>query len=660
MKKKLIAMVLAAVLLLSFAPAVLALDYDDAGAAQALYELGLFKGTGTKADGTPEFDLGRTPTRHEAVTMLVRLLGKESAALAEDRSTPFTDVAVWAKPYVGYAYANGLTSGTSATAYSGEDAVTASQYLTFVLRAMGYESGEDFQWDKAWELSDAIGMTDGRYGVGTGSITRGDMAWISYRALDIECKTGGTLRSRVLTTVSDTYTLLSINSTPPELGERRLTDAEIAGLKDADLDTLRAKISTFADFTAWLKTREADYYSAVMNAEGQLVFGGKSSYEWGDPVLASNMTTSLAMYMLEDDFPGMGIAITVYTDGSVLAANYFPTDGGYILVTPEHFYDLNNNYNRICGFGPIRINGFNGLISYCTGRDKPRFAERLSQIVLVTSSRDIAFDHDYKNSRLIPQDSDGVVTVYTNDDARYRSGSTDMGIYGFPAGFDTSSSIDRDKAIEIVNGSLENAAEQIKTLPDLINYLYYSGYRFDYSGDRTVYDSGSLFWHFNYGPHKVFELNQGNCGASAGFTAELLKGDYDEVGFVGMTFAKGEGGHIINYVRSGDTYLVFDSSNLATTDFASHGFNLVYADSLDAAVLLWNERSDMPDAKLMYTYTAENGDSPVGWDASTVSYLVSGYAENVHIVKETPAEGYVYQYKTVSSTVLEEIARVKQ
>ena len=49
-------------------------------AADALHTLGLFNGTGSNADGTPIYDLDRTPTRHEAVTMLVRLLGKESDA----------------------------------------------------------------------------------------------------------------------------------------------------------------------------------------------------------------------------------------------------------------------------------------------------------------------------------------------------------------------------------------------------------------------------------------------------------------------------------------------------------------------------------------------------------------------------------------------------
>ena len=51
-------------------------------------------------------------------------------------------------------------SGTSSTTYSGNATVTASQYLTFVLRALDYDSSTDFQWDKAWELSDKLGITD--------------------------------------------------------------------------------------------------------------------------------------------------------------------------------------------------------------------------------------------------------------------------------------------------------------------------------------------------------------------------------------------------------------------------------------------------------------------------------------------------------------------
>lgn len=185
--KRFVSLAISLALVLSFAPVAFAASNEATQAAQSLYDLGLFQGTGNNADGTPNFDLDRTPTRAEAVTMLVRLLGKETEAKNGTWKTPFTDVADWAKPYVGYAYANGLTTGTSGTTFGGTNTIDATQYLTLVLRALGYKSGTDFQWNKAWELSDKIGLTDGRYS-SSSAFTRGDIAITSYQSLNCTLK----------------------------------------------------------------------------------------------------------------------------------------------------------------------------------------------------------------------------------------------------------------------------------------------------------------------------------------------------------------------------------------------------------------------------------------------------------------------------------------
>ena len=188
--KKLLSLILTLVLMCSLIPAAHAASDESTQAAQTLYELGLFRGTGTNADGTPIFDLDKTPTRNQAIIMLVRLLGKEEEALAGEWELPFTDVPKnsTAYPYIGYAYANGLTGGTSATTYSGGNPIRANQYITFVLRAMGYVSGEDFQVSTAWEFSDEIGLTDGTYSAVTKTFTRGDVAEITFSALTCTSK----------------------------------------------------------------------------------------------------------------------------------------------------------------------------------------------------------------------------------------------------------------------------------------------------------------------------------------------------------------------------------------------------------------------------------------------------------------------------------------
>ncbi|MCI8414417.1 MAG: S-layer homology domain-containing protein [Ruminiclostridium sp.] len=183
--KRVLTLILSFALMLSSIPSVLAASDEAISAANSLHELGLFNGTDTDNNGNPNFDLDRAPTRNEAVTMLVRILGKEDFAKTKSWVTPFTDVPEWAKSYVGYAYASGLADGTNSTVFNGNGTVTASQYLTFVLRALGYKSGTDFQWDKAWELSDKIGLTHGQYSKTTSTFTRGDVAIISKQALTL-------------------------------------------------------------------------------------------------------------------------------------------------------------------------------------------------------------------------------------------------------------------------------------------------------------------------------------------------------------------------------------------------------------------------------------------------------------------------------------------
>lgn len=225
--KKIISLLLALVLMLGTVPVAFAATDEALDAADALHELGLFNGTGTNADGTPNYDLDRAPTRHEAVTMLVRLLGKEDEAKSGTWDIPFTDVADWAKPYVGYAYANGLTNGTSATTFGGGDTVTASQYLTFVLRALGYESGTDFRWNAAWELSDKIGLTDGTYNAQTTEFVRGDVAMISDSALNAKDSAGkNTLLDMLVNSSSvDKAAAKTYQSTPVRVRSIQLDEA---------------------------------------------------------------------------------------------------------------------------------------------------------------------------------------------------------------------------------------------------------------------------------------------------------------------------------------------------------------------------------------------------------------------------------------------------
>lgn len=197
--KKLLPLLLAVLTALCLGGSALATELEDPGlsSAEALHELGLFQGTGTNADGTPIYDLDKTPSRNQALIMLVRLLGKETEAKNGAWDIPFTDVSAEMKPYVGYAYANGLTTGYTAESFRGGQKVSGNQYVSFLLRALGYESGKDFEVAKATELSNKIGLTAGQSLVG---FTRGDVAQLSAAALSTPLKDSETTMMQKLQT----------------------------------------------------------------------------------------------------------------------------------------------------------------------------------------------------------------------------------------------------------------------------------------------------------------------------------------------------------------------------------------------------------------------------------------------------------------------------
>ncbi|MCL1828182.1 MAG: hypothetical protein FWG32_01665 [Oscillospiraceae bacterium] len=181
----------AVVFSLLFAPlsAVCASDKTaEEVASETLSEAGLFRGVGSNA-GVPDFALGRTLNRADGLVMLVRLMGAEDEALSGDHPCPFTDVPAWAAPYAGYAFAAGWTKGVSEAPalFDPNASITAAQYLTFILRALGYEDGVDFAWESAAELTDKLGITGGA----GGALTRGDMAVISLFALTTAVKGSG-------------------------------------------------------------------------------------------------------------------------------------------------------------------------------------------------------------------------------------------------------------------------------------------------------------------------------------------------------------------------------------------------------------------------------------------------------------------------------------
>ena len=145
---------LALTLVLSLSVSVPARAAVDETNAHRLNALGLFLGTGSG------YDLGGTATRLHGIIMLTRMLGEEDAALSFDGPCPFSDVAA-GKPsaYTGYAFAQGYTTGVSTTTFRPNGALSFKHYVTFLLRALGYDDGAgDFTFAASLDKAVEIGM----------------------------------------------------------------------------------------------------------------------------------------------------------------------------------------------------------------------------------------------------------------------------------------------------------------------------------------------------------------------------------------------------------------------------------------------------------------------------------------------------------------------
>ena len=186
--KRLVTLLVTA-LLMTAALCVSASAADYQSAAEDLSAIGMFRGTVSGG-----FELDRAPKRSEAAIMLVRLYGAEEEAAAAyqsgEISHPFKDVGPIASPYVAWLYTKGITKGATATTFNSNAACTDKNYVVFLLRALGYEDGKDFQYADSLTFAEKLGFYQADYF--EGPFLRDDLAAITLQALATDKKGGET------------------------------------------------------------------------------------------------------------------------------------------------------------------------------------------------------------------------------------------------------------------------------------------------------------------------------------------------------------------------------------------------------------------------------------------------------------------------------------
>lgn len=193
--KKLMTMLLALCMTASLLTGMVgAYTAEEQNEADALNHLGLFLGTGQG------YELDAKLDRSQSVMLLVRMLGKLETAEKGSDTNPFTDVPKWADKVVSYAYTNGLVKGYGPTTFGGKDTVSDYQYLTMVLRALGYDDSAetpDFNWRKSRELAKELKLVDST--ADDANFDRGSVVDVFWKALNTNCKgSAKTLAARLI------------------------------------------------------------------------------------------------------------------------------------------------------------------------------------------------------------------------------------------------------------------------------------------------------------------------------------------------------------------------------------------------------------------------------------------------------------------------------
>jgi hypothetical protein len=179
-------------MILSFMiPIIANAEPDDLilSSGKALEALGVLVGNN---DG--DLMLSNNLYRQDMVVLVSRLYKEENKAkafLVKPQFTDVTDSYEFYKPYIGWSVDKGLIKGMGNNEFGIDKKVTAHQYMTVLLRVLGYEE-ESRLWNTVPDIAIKLGIMNGLQIKPQTEITRGQMAVMTFNTLKLTIK-GSTL-----------------------------------------------------------------------------------------------------------------------------------------------------------------------------------------------------------------------------------------------------------------------------------------------------------------------------------------------------------------------------------------------------------------------------------------------------------------------------------
>lgn len=190
MKKRILSLLLAAVVLLGSAPAAFAAsEVSDSVIEQVVRAAGIMVG-----DASGNMNLDKTVTRAEYAKMLVAASTYKDKVSGVSNSSPFSDVPYthWAVGYIKTAVAQGWLTGYLDGSYKPDNTVTLEEAATGALKLLGYTT-EDFSGSYPYgqlALYESLGL-DTKVTASQGTaMTRRNMMYLFYNLLNAETRDG--------------------------------------------------------------------------------------------------------------------------------------------------------------------------------------------------------------------------------------------------------------------------------------------------------------------------------------------------------------------------------------------------------------------------------------------------------------------------------------
>ena len=181
-------------------------DYSEA--ITMLSDLGIIQG---KDDG--KYHPEDTITRAEACALIARMMTGDPNVSQYVGAQNFTDVAKgsWKDSAIGYCYINNIVIGVGNNKFEPDRAITDAEFITMVVRAMGYETPDMAQGYPYTYMSNAqaIGLMDGVDMVANTDALRGEDAQVIYNALFADYARGAKLVNTTHGTSVESYPTLA-------------------------------------------------------------------------------------------------------------------------------------------------------------------------------------------------------------------------------------------------------------------------------------------------------------------------------------------------------------------------------------------------------------------------------------------------------------------